>query len=96
MSDGRVCVTRVSEAGGQVMQVMQVRPLASTRNSGDALDLRCVVARAHDRIPGARALCLPDRERAYRTQLDPRRNNEQSLEIAMAIVRKRQQGPDAS
>lgn len=40
MSDGRVCVTRVSEAGGQVIQVLL---LASSRNSGDAFDLRCIV-----------------------------------------------------
>ncbi len=45
---------------------------------------------------GARELTDRDLERAYRSTVDPRLNYEQSLEIAMAIVRKRQQGADAS
>ncbi|MCD7099818.1 3-deoxy-7-phosphoheptulonate synthase class II [Stenotrophomonas sp. MMGLT7] len=38
---------------------------------------------------GARQLTERDLERAYRSTVDPRLNYEQSLEIAMAIVRKR-------
>lgn len=40
---------------------------------------------------GARELTERDLERAYRSSVDPRLNYEQSLEIAMAIVRKQQQ-----
>jgi len=37
---------------------------------------------------GARELTERDLERAYHSTVDPRLNYEQSLEIAMAIVRK--------
>lgn len=40
-------------------------------------------------IGGARELTEQDLERAYRSTVDPRLNYEQSLEMAMAIVRKR-------
>ena len=40
---------------------------------------------------GARELTEIDLERAYRSSVDPRLNYEQSLEIAMAIVRKQGQ-----
>ena len=43
---------------------------------------------------GARELTERDLERAYRSSVDPRLNYEQSLEIAMAIVRR--QGVDAA
>ncbi len=39
-------------------------------------------------LGGARELCEKDLERAYKTQVDPRLNYEQSLEMAMAIVSK--------
>jgi 3-deoxy-7-phosphoheptulonate synthase len=39
-------------------------------------------------LGGARALTEPDLERAYRSIVDPRLNDEQSLELAMLIVRK--------
>ena len=46
---------------------------------------------------GARELTEVDLERAYRSSVDPRLNYEQSLEIAMAIVRKQgQRSGDAS
>jgi small-conductance mechanosensitive channel len=38
--DGRVCVTQVTDASEQAIQV---RLLVSARNSGDAFDLRCLV-----------------------------------------------------
>jgi 3-deoxy-7-phosphoheptulonate synthase len=38
---------------------------------------------------GARDLTETDLERAYKSTVDPRLNYEQSLEIAMLIVRKR-------
>ena len=40
---------------------------------------------------GARELTEVDLERAYRSTVDPRLNYEQSLEIAMLIVRKQGQ-----
>ena len=39
-------------------------------------------------LGGARELSEKDLERAYKTQVDPRLNYEQSLEMAMAIVSK--------
>ena len=42
-------------------------------------------------LGGARELTETDLERAYRSTVDPRLNYEQSLEIAMLIVRKHQQ-----
>ena len=39
-------------------------------------------------IGGARGLAEADLHRAYRTQVDPRLNYEQALEMAMAVVRK--------
>lgn len=39
-------------------------------------------------LGGARELCEKDLEKAYKTQVDPRLNYEQSLEMAMAIVSK--------
>jgi 3-deoxy-7-phosphoheptulonate synthase len=39
-------------------------------------------------LGGARGLDERGLERAYRTQVDPRLNYEQALEMAMAIVRK--------
>ena len=44
---------------------------------------------------GARELTERDLERAYRSTVDPRLNYEQSLEIAMAIVREQRQLQDA-
>ena len=41
-----------------------------------------------DSTGGARELTDIDLERAYRSTVDPRLNYEQSLEIAMSIVRK--------
>ena len=40
---------------------------------------------------GARELTDTDLERAYRSTVDPRLNYEQSLELAMLIVRKQAQ-----
>jgi 3-deoxy-7-phosphoheptulonate synthase len=40
-------------------------------------------------IGGARGLVQADLERAYKTQVDPRLNAEQALEMALSIVRKR-------
>ena len=41
---------------------------------------------------GARGLAEVDLKRAYRSQVDPRLNYEQALEMAMLIVRKHQNG----
>lgn len=43
-------------------------------------------------IGGARGLAEVDLKRAYRSQVDPRLNYEQALEMAMLIVRKNQNG----
>ena len=42
-------------------------------------------------IGGARGLTAADLERAYESNVDPRLNYEQSLEVALSIVRKRRQ-----
>ena len=43
-------------------------------------------------LGGASALAPGDLQRAYRSSVDPRLNYEQSLELAMLIVRKRGAG----
>ena len=43
-------------------------------------------------IGGARGLAEVDLKRAYRSQVDPRLNYEQALEMAMLIVHKHQNG----
>ncbi|MDZ4350504.1 MAG: 3-deoxy-7-phosphoheptulonate synthase class II [Xanthomonadaceae bacterium] len=66
-----------------------VHAAAGTRLGGVHLEL--TGENVTECLGGARELTETDLERAYRTTVDPRLNYEQSLEIAMLIVRKHQQ-----
>ncbi|HET6611990.1 MAG TPA: 3-deoxy-7-phosphoheptulonate synthase class II [Kofleriaceae bacterium] len=52
-----------------------------------AVHFECTGEDVTECIGGARGLSETDLSRAYRTQVDPRLNNEQSLEMAMLIAR---------
>ncbi|HBK55602.1 MAG TPA: 3-deoxy-7-phosphoheptulonate synthase class II [Xanthomonadales bacterium] len=66
-----------------------VHAAAGTRLGGVHLEL--TGENVTECLGGARELTETDLERAYRSTVDPRLNYEQSLEIAMLIVRKHQQ-----
>ncbi len=66
-----------------------IHAAAGTRLGGVHLEL--TGENVTECLGGARELTETDLERAYRSTVDPRLNYEQSLEIAMLIVRKHQQ-----
>ncbi|MFT3761739.1 MAG: 3-deoxy-7-phosphoheptulonate synthase class II [Pseudoxanthomonas sp.] len=71
---------------GEVEQSFDLHAAAGTRLGGVHLEL--TGEDVTECTGGARELTDTDLERAYRSTVDPRLNYEQSLEIAMAIVRK--------
>ncbi|MET0548147.1 MAG: class II 3-deoxy-7-phosphoheptulonate synthase [Xanthomonas sp.] len=71
---------------GEVEQSFDIHAAAGTRLGGVHLEL--TGEDVTECTGGARELTERDLERAYRSSVDPRLNYEQSLEIAMAIVRK--------
>ena len=71
----------------EVEQSFDLHAAAGTRLGGVHLEL--TGEDVTECTGGARELTEVDLERAYRSTVDPRLNYEQSLEIAMAIVRKR-------
>ncbi|CBA15071.1 3-deoxy-7-phosphoheptulonate synthase class II [Xanthomonas albilineans] len=70
----------------EVEQSFDIHAAAGTRLGGVHLEL--TGEDVTECIGGARELTERDLERAYRSSVDPRLNYEQSLEIALAIVRK--------
>ena len=74
---------------GEVEQSFDLHAAAGTRLGGVHLEL--TGEDVTECTGGARELTEVDLERAYRSSVDPRLNYEQSLEIAMAIVRKQGQ-----
>ncbi|ADV28142.1 phospho-2-dehydro-3-deoxyheptonate aldolase [Pseudoxanthomonas suwonensis 11-1] len=74
---------------GEVEQSFDLHAAAGTRLGGVHLEL--TGEDVTECTGGARELKDVDLERAYRSTVDPRLNYEQSLEIAMAIVRKQAQ-----
>ncbi|MFT3755774.1 MAG: 3-deoxy-7-phosphoheptulonate synthase class II [Pseudoxanthomonas sp.] len=74
---------------GEVEQSFDLHAAAGTRLGGVHLEL--TGEDVTECTGGARELTDVDLERAYRSTVDPRLNYEQSLEIAMAIVRKQGQ-----
>ena len=79
----------------EVEQSFDLHAAAGTRLGGVHLEL--TGEDVTECTGGARELTEVDLERAYRSSVDPRLNYEQSLEIAMAIVRKQgQRSGDAS
>ena len=73
---------------GEVESAFEIHAAAGTRLGGVHLEL--TGEDVTECTGGARDLTDADLERCYRSTVDPRLNYEQSLEIAMAIVRKRQ------
>ena len=77
---------RFDNVRGEVEMSFDLHAAAGTRLGGVHLEL--TGEDVTECTGGARELTERDLERAYRSTVDPRLNYEQSLEIAMAIVRK--------
>ena len=80
---------RFANIRGEVEAAFDVHAAAGTRLGGVHLEL--TGEDVTECTGGARELTDVDLERAYRSTVDPRLNYEQSLEIAMLIVRKHAQ-----
>ncbi|WP_454829643.1 class II 3-deoxy-7-phosphoheptulonate synthase [Pseudoxanthomonas wuyuanensis] len=80
---------RFDNVRGEVEQSFDLHAAAGTRLGGVHLEL--TGEDVTECTGGARELTDADLERAYRSTVDPRLNYEQSLEIAMSIVRKQNQ-----
>lgn len=80
---------RFDNIRGEVEQSFDLHAAAGTRLGGVHLEL--TGEDVTECTGGARELTDTDLERAYRSTVDPRLNYEQSLEIAMSIVRKQNQ-----
>jgi len=80
---------RFDNIRGEVEQSFDLHAAAGTRLGGVHLEL--TGEDVTECTGGARELTDTDLERAYRSTVDPRMNYEQSLEIAMSIVRKQNQ-----
>ena len=80
---------RFDNIRSEIEQTYDLHAAAGTRLGGVHLEL--TGEDVTECTGGARDLGEVDLERAYRSSVDPRLNYEQSLEIAMAIVRKHEQ-----
>ncbi|WP_440976309.1 class II 3-deoxy-7-phosphoheptulonate synthase [Pseudoxanthomonas winnipegensis] len=80
---------RFDNVRGEVEQAFDIHAAVGTRLGGVHLEL--TGEDVTECTGGARELTDVDLERAYRSTVDPRLNYEQSLEIAMSIVRKQRQ-----
>ncbi|MDO5506107.1 MAG: 3-deoxy-7-phosphoheptulonate synthase class II [Pseudoxanthomonas suwonensis] len=80
---------RFDNIRSEVEQAFDLHAAAGTRLGGVHLEL--TGEDVTECLGGARDLTERDLERAYRSHVDPRLNYEQSLEIAMLIVRKQSQ-----
>jgi 3-deoxy-7-phosphoheptulonate synthase len=80
---------RFANIRGEVETSFELHAAAGTRLGGVHLEL--TGENVTECTGGARDLSDTDLERAYRSTVDPRLNYEQSLEIAMLIVRKHAQ-----
>ena len=78
---------RFDNIRSELEQSFDLHAAAGTRLGGVHLEL--TGENVTECLGGARELTEVDLERAYRSTVDPRLNYEQSLEIAMLIVRKR-------
>ena len=78
---------RFANIRAELDQAFDIHAAAGTRLGGVHLEL--TGENVTECLGGARDLTEPDLARAYRSTVDPRLNYEQSLELAMLIVRKR-------
>lgn len=81
---------RFENIRGELDQSFDIHAAAGTRLGGVHLEL--TGENVTECLGGARDLTETDLERAYKSTVDPRLNYEQSLELAMLIVRKRNPG----
>ena len=77
---------RFDNIRGELDQAFDIHAASGTRLGGVHLEL--TGEDVTECIGGARGLCETDLDRAYKSMVDPRLNYEQSLELAMLIVRK--------
>jgi 3-deoxy-7-phosphoheptulonate synthase len=77
---------RFDNIAAELEQAFDLHAAAGTRLGGVHLEL--TGEDVTECLGGARALAADDLQRAYRSTVDPRLNYEQSLELAMLIVRK--------
>ena len=78
---------RFDNIRGELDQAFDIHAAAGTRLGGVHLEL--TGEDVTECMGGARDLTETDLDRAYKSMVDPRLNYEQSLELAMLIVRKR-------
>jgi 3-deoxy-7-phosphoheptulonate synthase len=81
---------RFENIRGELDRAFDLHAAAGTRLGGVHLEL--TGEDVTECLGGARELTEGDLERAYRSTVDPRLNYEQSMELAMLIVRKRASG----
>ncbi len=81
---------RFENIRNELDRAFDIHANCGTRLSGVHLEL--TGENVTECLGGARDLTEPDLDRAYRSAVDPRLNYEQSLELAMLIVRKRGSG----
>ena len=86
---GGVKTRRFGNIRSELEQAFDLHAEAGTRLGGVHLEL--TGDNVTECMGGARDLCETDLQRAYKSSVDPRLNYEQSLELAMLIVRKRRQ-----
>ncbi|HKR75689.1 MAG TPA: 3-deoxy-7-phosphoheptulonate synthase, partial [Rhodanobacter sp.] len=77
---------RFANIRGELEQAFDIHAAAGTRLGGVHLEL--TGEDVTECVGGARGLTEADLARAYKSMVDPRLNYEQSLELAMLIVRK--------
>jgi 3-deoxy-7-phosphoheptulonate synthase len=77
---------RFANISGELEQAFDIHAAAGTRLGGVHLEL--TGEDVTECMGGARDLVEADLDRAYKSRVDPRLNYEQSLELAMLIVRK--------
>ena len=82
---------RFDNIRGELDQAFDIHAAAGTRLGGVHLEL--TGEDVTECMGGARDLSETDLDRAYKSMVDPRLNYEQSLELAMLIVRKSVGGP---
>ncbi|HET6631964.1 MAG TPA: 3-deoxy-7-phosphoheptulonate synthase class II [Rhodanobacteraceae bacterium] len=77
---------RFANISGELEQALDIHAAAGTRLGGVHLEL--TGEDVTECLGGARGLNESDLDRAYKSHVDPRLNYEQSLELAMLVVRK--------
>ena len=88
-TDSGIKTRRFSNVLGELELTFDIHEASGSRLGGVHLEM--TGEDVTECLGGARDLTVKDLERAYETNVDPRLNYEQSLEIALSIVRKHRQ-----